>query len=501
MKWLPVAFCFLAGLALPCAASYRSEIKFPVQVRDLGLPGPNSASAFALQSAGEGRVALAWLERSERDGSLALFVSVYGSSEARWSKPVKLATGEARLPAKARAEIAFSAGEGANWAVAWTASVEGAEPRTAVFASLSRDGGRTWGEPQRVSSSSTEAKSPSLFWSAEEGWRAAWLERAASAQSFSPAVGALASGASKTFGEVAAGAEGACSLLVFPDGTELLSYRGLASDGSSDPWMLRRWESLWEEPRRLGREGWKVSGQQPGPVSLSSSAPRVAAAWYTASDGEPRILTSSSPDAGQRWTSVARVDLGHPVGDPALLQLSDRSQLVAWAEGPGDDDSQPAALYLRRYAPNGGSIAPALLERLEARSLAGAPSLCLFASGANAAELCVAFRYEGQGGGLRVLRLSLPSRAQVEEYDRSCNCGPSDQPGFSIRGRVLSSSVSGKVLRFGHDAVPGILRKGELEATVEPVVAEAAKPGRGILGRLEWREGRWFLSDVRLYAN
>lgn len=503
MKWLSLlAFCSALWSPL-LGADYRSEIKYPVAVIDASPTIAGTPSVFAIQAAGEGRAALAWIEsQSETSRSFAILVSVYSAESGRWSEPRRLDPAGELPPKAGSAELAFAVKDEKHWALAWTASSEDGSVGQGVAVAVSDDEGATWSAPRFLSLPSFAASSPSLCWSGEEGWKCVWLQRSPGALSPSPALCPLDWTSPVSFPGVRACDLGGLSFVHFPDGTELVSYRGIEADGTGDPWLLRRWDASWEETRRLGREGWKTAAPSSGDVRLALLPPRVAAAWYTEADGEARILATSSPDAGLRWTSVVRADLGHPTGAPDLLFLPDRSQLVLWVESKGDDESEPAGLYLRRYAPNGSTIAPALLERLGDRRLSGSPRLCLLSNREGAdAELLAAFHVSASKPELRTLRLKLPPRGQIEEYDRSCNCGPSDQPGFSVRGRVVSASAAQGLLRLSHDAVPGILRKGELEAHADPAVVRAAKEGRGLLGRLERRQGEWWLSDVRLYAN
>ena len=49
-----------------------------------------------------------------------------------------------------------------------------------------------------------------------------------------------------------------------------------------------------------------------------------------------------------------------------------------------------------------------------------------------------------------------------------------------------------------HAELPGVFAAGTRDFKTAPEVLTAAQPGRAILGRVELREGAWWLFDVRL---
>jgi hypothetical protein len=268
----------------------------------------------------------------------------------------------------------------------------------------------------------------------------------------------------------------------------------------ADPFSLyRNQEGSWSEPRSVGRERWPAPSAARTFLSLSSFAPRATVAWYTEADQEPRILVSQTPDAGQRWTAAMRADIGRPEGRLSQVTLSDGSILLCWLELPGDDASLPGGLYLRRYAPNGGSAMPALLAIVSAAQLEGEPVLSLLSDGGDGTGLLqLSFVEDGRP---RLLRLALPPRAVLEDIDHSCRCGPSQEPGQSLRARILSLDTKAGTALLGHGPVPGLLRPGRLTVSLPAGAAALLHAGDEVLGRLVGRAGRWeFLGPRRLGA-
>jgi hypothetical protein len=225
-------------------------------------------------------------------------------------------------------------------------------------------------------------------------------------------------------------------------------------------------------------------------------------AWFTASDDEPRVLVSTSPDAGTLWTMAQRADLGHPAGRVDTLLLRDGSQYVLWLEDRGEDDSQPAGIYLRRYNGFGGSMIPARLAPEGPAQVSGAPRLALVKDDdvSGPAQLLLVYTQAGPPARVRTLLATLPSTAELMEMDSDCACSAGKEivAGYAVKGRVLAVDAEGRRLQVQHGPIPGLMRAGELAVRVAPTVAAAVQPGRGFLARLEKRGGEWWIFDVRL---
>lgn len=303
--------------------------------------------------------------------------------------------------------------------------------------------------------------------------------------------------------------------LRFPDGCRVVLYRG--GKGAADLDLMERHltqDGAWSEARRLGREGW-VAGEarettlatgavlrlpaSPVPhFSASLSAPRASVAWYTAGDDEPRVLVSQSPDAGLRWSSAMRADLGAPEGRLATQMLSDGTILLLWLELPqGEDPSLPGGFYLRRIAPNGGSTTPALIALVDASSIVGSPRLVLERE-IDGCTGTVLVSYRGRDKERR-LRVTLPDKAALLEIDQNCRCGPAPEPGVPARLRIHSVTTAHDQAEVSHRGIPGLLRAGSLRVTMEAAVGRTLAAGDEVLGRLQRdREGWRLVSPVRL---
>jgi hypothetical protein len=288
----------------------------------------------------------------------------------------------------------------------------------------------------------------------------------------------------------------------FPDGSASLAYRGRAEGEIRDHFVVRFNDDRWESPTPLGREGWKTAGNPANGPRLAADGPRMGAAWFTAADDEPRVLVSTSPDAGTLWTMAQRADLGHPAGRVDTLLLRDGSQYVLWLEDRGEDDSQPAGIYLRRYNGFGGAMMPARLASDHPAQVDGVPRLALVKDDdvSGPAQLLLVYTQAGLPTHVRALLATLPNTAELMDMDSDCACsaGKEIAVGYGVKGLILAVDVEGHRLRVQHGPIPGLMRGGELAVRVAPAVAAAVQPGRGFLARLEKRGGEWWIFDVRL---
>lgn len=532
MKLLPVALliwvcgaCASAGLSAP---SDTPTVFTPV-IGTLASPAGVDSSAAALAIGPDHALYLSWteptatgralkfsrLDRATRHWSAArtivegadlekssanvpvLVVQANGRLTAVWSVTNPMA------PAPSSAAATHDHGDHGDHA----AHMHNDDARHAMYRQSSDDGA-TWSPPQPLTRESDATAFPSLAALPDGRLLAAWLDgRGKNAPGDSQKLYARILGAAGPDVLVDPRVCECCqtTLTGFPDGSVLLAYRGRTDEEIRDIMATRFSDGRWEAPQRLSRDRWKINACPINGPQLDSEGPRVSAAWFTAADNEPRVLVSSSPSAGEIYTMPSRVDLGHALGRVDTLILRDGAQLVSWLEGPGDDDSQPAGLYLRRYASFGATLAPAMITASKSKALvSGFPRMALLKDyDATAAQLVVAFtRDNGDTSQVETLLVTLPDAAVLAAADSSCGCAPTGEElvGYPIRGKITAVAADHGTLKLQHVALPGVLRAGEREFKAAPEVLASlqASPGREALARVEQRSDGWWIFDVRL---
>jgi hypothetical protein len=84
---------------------------------------------------------------------------------------------------------------------------------------------------------------------------------------------------------------------------------------------------------------------------------------------------------------------------------------------------------------------------------------------------------------------------------KDCHCdddSPGNRHGFAFKGRIVAVLAEQGQLRITFGEIPDAMPAGTREFKTAPEVLAAVQPGRDILGRIELRNGEWWLFDVRL---
>jgi hypothetical protein len=67
-----------------------------------------------------------------------------------------------------------------------------------------------------------------------------------------------------------------------------------------------------------------------------------------------------------------------------------------------------------------------------------------------------------------------------------------------MRGAFSAVATERSTVRVQHDEIPGVLGAGSHEFRAAPGVLATVAAGRQFFGRVEWRDGTWWVFDVRL---
>lgn len=488
MPVLRFSLILLALVSQSFAFGQRPELKLNLGCEPLELPALDHADKVTVATDPQGKL---WLVAAENAGAGDLrLVHLRAGHKAEEQGLPSLFSEPAKGAELLGLRLVFGHGGEALLGAVFRRS--GAQPVTEFWISRRKSGVAAWESAMRIASAPSLSL-PDLKALHQGRWQLTWLEGARPEAAFPRRV--LLGNALESVELPPVPALAGCGLssALFPDGSELLVFRAPLDLALCDPVSLRRDGDTWAQVQRFGREGWKADANLEEPLRLAAQAPRASAAWYTAADGEPRILISSTPDAGLRWTAAARVDLGRPLGTPDLLMVEDASHFVLWEEAAGDDPSLQAGYYLRRYSSAGGTIAPFRLPQIAAglkpRLLALSDSV-----------LVALFVDKISGQPRAAYRLVLPSKAQLAELDSGCNCSGSSLPGFAIKGRVLEMHPKTSSLLLSHDAIPGLMRAGQLEVRVDAATFARLRENRRLLARVLRHAGGWDLQEVRVLS-
>ncbi len=499
MKFLAIA------LLVCCAATRAAEAPPSPQIDTLASPAAPGARSPSLTTAPDGTVWLTWLEPAAQGTTLRC--AAFDAAANRWSSSHLIAGGPQLVVSAAETPL-LTIGATGRLTAAWPVNLDDAHH---VVFSTSTDAGVTWSSPEPLSRETTANEFAALTTLADGRVLAAWLDARATTKTTRAtrlyarildfkSTAALAPAAPDVLIDSLVCDCCSLALTAFPDGTALLTYRGRTTDETRDIHVARFTAQGWSETRVLNHDLWHVAGCPVNGPRLASDGGRVAATWFTAADNQPRVLLSTSPDAGARFLLPLVVDNGHPAGHSDTVLLHDGAALVTWLETPSTDPkAQPAGLWLRRASPEFSLDEPVLLSSASATQPTGFPRAVLVRdfSGDNlTAQLLVA--YTGQTG-MHTLLVTVPESELLAASADNCHCAPAPAQlvGFSIRGTVATTSSKTQVT-VNHPEFPGLLAAGIDTFRATPSVLAALPPGREFLGRIERRSGEWWLFDVRL---
>jgi hypothetical protein len=503
----------IAALLLASAVPALSAETPRISVREISAPAPAAGATASGPSLALGPPGAAWLSWLETQGSeTALRYARFDPRAVQWSAAETIASGPdwfvnwADFPA-------LTIGPGGRATAVWFVRNPTAPAPTGAAPShdhhgpgyhamirRSPDGGKTWGAPTALTTESDSVEFVSLVTLADGRVLAAWLDGRAKKQG-----GAM----QQLYARVidAAGSDvlvdpAVCdccqtTLTAFPDGTALLAYRGRTAEEVRDIRVTRFRGQAWDEPRTLSGDDWRINACPVNGPQLASDGGRVAAAWFTAADNDPRVLASFSPDAGARFLMPLQVSETKPAGRVATTLLHDGAILVTWVDVAG-------VLWLRRITPDFSTTDPIALTTAAHGSVKGFPRLALvrdYVGGKEPAQLLVTFTTD-TGPALRTLLVTVPE-GDLIEAEKNCECAPTPEQlrGFPIRGFITSLNEAAATMTIQHYEVPGIFAESTREFKVPPALfGGAAQPGRQFLGRVEERAGVWWLIEVRLIA-
>jgi hypothetical protein len=502
---MPRLFLALACFVALCVPARSAEpMTAPAfDLKDLPTPAISGATAPALTRAPDGTVWLAWIEPAATGSSLRC--ASFNPATGNWNEASTIATQVLPLEDDAPA---LTAGAKGRLTALW--SVSSAPPRShaVLHVATSTDSGRTWTAPAPLTAESDFTSHASVVTLADGRVLAAWLDRRGRTQGdrgprlyarildVAPALDVLI--------EPLVSEAAAPALAAFPDGSAILTYRGRSDGEVRDIHVVRYLLSGWENDHVLNHDEWRVGRGIAESPQLATAGGRVASAWFTGADNNPRVQISTSPDAGARFLMPLTVDLGHPVGRPAVTLLHDGAALATWIEQESSErDAKPAGLWLRRVSPDFSLDPPVLLAADAIHRVLGQPRVTIvrdFTGENTTATLLVAYTSGSQTGTVRILLVTVPEVALLAAANSDCHCAPTPEQllGYPIRGAITAVDATRGEITAKHAELPGLLPSGFQVFQVAPALLSAVQPGREFLGRIEQRAGAWWLFDVRL---
>jgi len=335
----PAIVCTLALLAVAHSSSLRAAEDFI---------GPEGSVTPELSLGADGSVYLSWVEGHANGHALRFAVF----DDQGWSEARTVAVGDNWMVNWADWPSVTAFGSGvllANWRQYSDVNGFAYEIRMA----LSEDGGHSWSEPVTLNGdqTATEHGFTSLV-PGKSHLDAIWLDgRRMAAASETEQAMTLRHATVNDDGSIGHSTEldartcDCCQTSLIPiQGGLLAGYRDRTLDDVRDIVVRDNRDGHWSAARPVHEDHWKLEGCPVNGPALAAQGSTVAAAWFTAAAGKPRVLLAVSNDGGTSFGTPLRIDEGRTLGRVALVMLDNDDVLVSWLEPHG----RSSRLKLRR---------------------------------------------------------------------------------------------------------------------------------------------------------
>ena len=296
----------------------------------------------------DGQIIMSWVEKVTEKRAALRFAIRDG---AGWSEPRTIAEGDNWFVNWADFPSAIALKDG-TLAAHWLVKSGPGTYAYDVNLALSKDGGKTWSKPiiPHTDGTQTEHGFVSLLPLADERLGTVWVDgRALKDMKVEeddgplPVSMALRFAAIDSEGKVSDEAvldERICeccqtSAAMTAEGA-IAVYRDRSESEVRDIYVVRQVNEKWSAPRPVYVDGWEMTACPVNGPSIAADGQRVAVAWYTEANDQPRVKIAFSNDAGKTFGNPVQVDDGSPIGRVDMLLLADGSALVVWMSGTAE---------------------------------------------------------------------------------------------------------------------------------------------------------------------
>ena len=327
MSQLCTSFCAIALLIAAHPGGLQAASEFV---------GPGGSMAPELTAGADGNLYLSWIE-AQGDGH-ALRFSTF--DDDGWSDALTVATGDDWFVNWSDWPAVTALGNGvlvANWRRRNGTAALAYEIRMAP----SQDGGKTWDTPFTLNDDATPTQhgfvsilpgnaTLDVMWL--DGRRTAAGAGEDEAMTLRHAV-VNADGSVGESVEVDAQTCDCCqtSVVRVPPGL-LVAYRDRTRDEIRDIAVREHSDGRWGPAKLVHEDSWEFAGCPVNGPALDARESTVAVAWFTAANGQARVLAAQSTDGGRSFGAPILVSDNRSLGRTDVILLENAEMIVSWSE-------------------------------------------------------------------------------------------------------------------------------------------------------------------------
>ncbi len=323
---------------------------------------PNPSGAGSLQAhwgtTADGSPLLSWLEKF-KDGSLTLRYAT--RRDAQWSEPRTIAANRQffRQPAESPSVISFPDG---SLLAEWVEVPSGASEAEYIYVSASKDGVR-WTAPVMAHQDRSPVQHAlvSMVASGDREASLVWLEALKGEDAPSVLKRTVVNSDGKVVKEEILDSDvcTCCPTSIVKTSKGLLvAYRDHTPQDIRDIGVIRFENGRWLPSKILNPDKWEINACPVNGAFAAAKDNRVAIAWYTEAQDNPRTQLVFSSDGGATFSKPIRVSTGNSFGHVSAALDDQDGALVSWLE---EGKSADGVLLLVRQV-TGAGVAGAVTQ-------------------------------------------------------------------------------------------------------------------------------------------
>lgn len=336
-----------------------------------------------LNATNDGRIILSWVEKI---GDKRYALKTAARDGKGWSETRTIAEGENWFVNWADFPSVIALEDG-SLAAHWLVKSGPGTYAYNVNISRSNDGGKTWRKPivPHRDNTQTEHGFVSLIALPDGRLGAVWLDgrnmknikegedHAAASESMTLRYTAIAADGKLT--DEAQLDERVCeccqtSAALTSEGP-IAVYRDRSQSEVRDIYFVKQTNGSWAPPKPVFSDNWEINGCPVNGPSVAADGRRVAVAWFTEGNNQPRVKIAFSSDAGATFGNPTQVDEGEAVGRVDTLLLPDGSALVCWMSGTVEG----GAIKVRRIRSDGKLDPASVIAKTDISRSSGFPRM------------------------------------------------------------------------------------------------------------------------------
>jgi len=363
---------------VPLFAIYSAHFSaHATEVEEIESPAAAGSLAPSIADLADGRLVLTWLEPFEEGHALKFSVL----DEDGFSPPKTIARGEGWFANWADTPGLFVL-PGGDWVAHWLVKSGPTTYAYDVKLARSADTGASWSpalSPHR-DGTQTEHGFLSYFAESEDAMGVVWLDgrlmaREAEGEGAMTLRTAVVESDGRLAGETLLD-ERVCDCCQTASALSsegpIVVYRDRSEDEIRDHYVVRRTDEGWTEPRRLHADNWRIGGCPVNGPAIVADGGRVAVAWFTMPDDQPRVSVAVSEDGGRSFQPVDILGEGSALGRVDLA-LSRQGFVLSWV----NQSEEAGVLELVGYQWRGLRTWRTRIDGLDAGRASGFPRLGL----------------------------------------------------------------------------------------------------------------------------